>query len=278
MLNEIYQVNWVLIDVIIIFLLFLLLISVKIFKSSHRWRSKFSNEALEYYILPKSYTDGTGSFLDIKHCSLTRNSSLYKENQDIPLIFLIRTKFKKRLTKIITEGLSCYGFNTINLKLKIKSKIKISNGLIDDEMNSLISSVIRYCNREENISTPRYILINYSKFFNPTEKILSDPMNDGLLCINPRITKHKNRNREDIFADNSQYPQIFYIFSRRNLFLLKNPNLKCFINEFAKITTSKVELITLEKSTRSFKYYETILLGIIIDIIENKLLKSQSHS
>ncbi|MBY8991312.1 MAG: hypothetical protein KGD58_11205 [Candidatus Lokiarchaeota archaeon] len=274
MLTEIYQVNWVLIDVVIIFLLFLLLISVKFFKSSHRWRLKFSNEALENYPLPKSYNDGTGRFLDIKHCSLTRNSSLYKEYQDIPIIFMIRTKFKKRLTKIITEGLSCYGFNIINLKLKINSRTKISNGLIDDEMNSLIYSVIGYCNREAIISIPRYILINYSKFFISAEKILSDPMNDGLLCINPRITKHKIRNMEDIFDDNPQYPQIFYIFSRRNLFLLKNPNLKCFINEFAEITTSKVELITLEKSTRNFKYYETILLGIIIDIIENKLLKS----
>lgn len=274
MLYEIYQVNWVLIDVVIIFLLFLLLIGVKIFKSSHRWRSKFSNDALESYSLPKSYNNGTGRFLTVKHCSLTRNPSLYKENRDIPTIFMIRTKFKKPLTKIITEGLSSYGFNIVNLKLKVNSRIKISNGVIDDEMNSLIYSVIGYCNREAIISIQRYILINYSKLFIPTEKLLSDPMNDGLLCINPRMIKHKIRNVKDIFDRYPQCPQIFYIFSRRNLFLLKNPDLKCFVNEFTEMPISKVELITVEKSTRNFKYYETILLGIIIDIIQNKLLKS----
>jgi hypothetical protein len=99
-------------------------------------------------------------------------------------------------------------------------------------------------------------------------------MNDGLLCINPRITKHKIGDKKNIFFNNPQYPQIFYIFSGRNFFILKNPHLKYFLNEFTENSTSKVELITLEKSTRNFKYYETILLGSIIDIIENKLLKS----
>ena len=49
MVTNIYQIDWVLVDTTIIVLLFLLLLGVKIFKSTHRWRSNFSNEALEYY-------------------------------------------------------------------------------------------------------------------------------------------------------------------------------------------------------------------------------------
>ena len=274
MFNEIYQVNWVYVDAVIIFLLFLLLISVKIFKSSHRWRLKFANEALEHFYLPKSCNNGTGDFKIIKNCSLTRNSSLFKEYKEKPLILIIRTKFKKHLTKIITEGLGSYGFNIINLKLKFNSRVKNSNGLIDDEINSLIPSVISCFSREGLIVNPKYNLLIHSKSFVPNSTVLSDPINNGLLFINPRMTKHNIRNTKEIFLNVPKYPQIFYIFSKRNFFILKNSNLKYFLNKFTENIPNKVELITLEKATRNFKFYETILLGILIDIIENKLLKS----
>lgn len=274
MFNEVHQVNWVLIDVVIIFLLFLLLISVKIFKSSHRWRLKFSNRSLEKYSLSKSFNKEIDHSLSIKNCSLTRNSSLFKNYQKIPTILFIRTKFKKHLTNIMTEGLSSYGFNIINLKFKINSRVKNFRSLIEDEIQTLVPLVIDRFILEEIITIPQYILVSYSRFLAPTNRIISDPLNKGLLFINPRMSQDMIRDIKDIFGDNPQHRQIFYIFSRKSFLILKNPDLKYFLNEFDENFTSKVELITLEKSTRNFKYYETILLGSIIDIIENKLLKS----
>jgi hypothetical protein len=274
MLSKIFQVNWVFIDGIIIFLLFLLLISVKIFKSTHRWRLKFSNNALESYFLPKSFNRGLDQSILIKHGSLTRNSSIFKNFQKFPTILNVRTKFKKHLSHIITEGLSSYGFNIINLKIKVDFRVKNSKDIIEKEIHNLISSVIAHYIREEIIILPHYILLAYSRFLVPTKKIISDPMNKGLLYINPRLNKGEIRDNKDIFINLPQHPQMFYIFSRRYFFLLNNPHLKHFISELPKDLTSKAELITLEKSTRSFKYYETVLLGMIIDIIQNKILKS----
>jgi hypothetical protein len=276
MLNEFFQVNWVLVDAIIIVFLFLLLISVRIFKSTHRWRLRFSNEALEYLSLPKSYDIGTGHFIFIKQCNLTRNSSRYKDYQENPLIMIVRTKLKTHLTKIITEGLSSYGFNIINLKLKIKFKSPNNdkNGVLEGEINSLISLVISYFNLEGLIPNPRYILLNCSKSFVPHKKILSAPNEIGHILVNPRINKLNNVNLKETFHNLPQHPHLFYIFSTRNFFFLKNLDLKHFIYEFDENNKDKANLITLEKSTKRFKYYETIFLGTIIDIIENKLLRS----
>ena len=122
MLSNAFQVNWVFVDTVIIILLFLLLLAVKIFKSSHRWRLSFSNEALEYHPFPEPFDNGGSHNIRAKQCSLVRNSSLHKQYENYPVVLIIRTKSNRHLTKIITEGLSSYGFNIINLKLNIKLK------------------------------------------------------------------------------------------------------------------------------------------------------------
>jgi len=280
MVSNAFQVDWVFVDTVIIILLFLLLLGVRIFKSTHRWRSSFSNEALEYYSFPKPYDVGRIHYIKTKHCSLTRNSSLHKQYDKCPLILILRTKFKRHLTKIITEGLSSYGFNVINLKLNIKldSSSNTLNRTINDEVKSLISLILDYFKHEGFIANSRYILLNLSKPFFPNTEILTDPEKIGLLLINPRMNKYNIGSLKEIFLTSPQYTQLFYIFSKKNFFILKNNNLKHFIKEFDENITNKAELITLEKSTKSFKYYETILLGIIIDILETKLMKSTNYT
>lgn len=280
MVSNAFQVDWVFVDTVIIILLFLLLLGVRIFKSTHRWRLSFSNEALEYYPFPKPYDIGRIHYIKTKHCSLTRNSSQHKQYDKCPLILILRTKFKRHLTKIITEGLSSYGFNVINLKLNIKldSRSNTLDRTINDEVKSQISLILDYFEHEELIANSKCILLNFSKPFFPNTEILTDPERIGLLLINPRMNKYNVGSLKEIFHTLPQYTQFFYIFSKRSFLILKNYDLKRFIREFDENFTNKAELITLEKSTKSFKYYETILLGIIIDILEHKLMKSANYT
>ncbi|MFX1344220.1 MAG: hypothetical protein ACFFBC_14265 [Promethearchaeota archaeon] len=276
MVRGVFQVDWAFVDIIIIILLFLLLISVKIFKSTHRWRTSFSNKALDFYSFPKLSNIENDQYISIKNCNLTKNLSRQKQYDTKPLILILRSKFKKQLAKILTEGLSSYGFNVINLKLKIKlgRSSNTSNKLINSKLNFLISLILDYFKREKLIANSKYVLLNLSKPFFANIEIQKDPELIGLLLINPRMNKYNIGGLKEILLAQSQITRFFYIFSKRNFFIFKNSNLKHFYMEFDGNIKSKAELITLDKSNKSFKYYETILLGIIIDILENKLMKT----
>ncbi len=66
MLYDIYQIDWIFVDTIIIILLILLLVSVKIFKSTHRWRSSFSNAFLDRFHFAETQKFFGNKFVTIK--------------------------------------------------------------------------------------------------------------------------------------------------------------------------------------------------------------------
>ncbi|MFX0029347.1 MAG: hypothetical protein ACFE8B_09065 [Candidatus Hermodarchaeota archaeon] len=276
MLYNAFQVDWIFVDTVIIILLFLLLLAVKIFKSTHRWRLSFSNEALESHSFPKPFGNSESNNIKVKHCNLVRNSSLCKQYENYPLVLIIRKKFKKHLAKILTEGLSSYGFNIINLKLQIKFDLSLNNAY--DVIKFLLSRIIDNFKNQDLIRNSDYIVLNLSRSVNPNREGVSDPNEIGYIAVNPRINKYNIGSLKEIFLNQLQYPQLFYIFSKRNFFILKNNDLKYVNNEIGGNIINMANLITLEKASRGFKYYETILLGIIIDIIENKLVKSTNHT
>ena len=71
-----FRIDWVFIDTIIIILLILLLIGVKVFKSTHRWRLNFSNTALEYHSFHKTQDQVTNRVISKKYWYLTKNTYL----------------------------------------------------------------------------------------------------------------------------------------------------------------------------------------------------------
>ncbi|HEY0090009.1 MAG TPA: hypothetical protein VGB37_14270, partial [Candidatus Lokiarchaeia archaeon] len=64
--------------------------------------------------------------------------------------------------------------------------------------------------------------------------------------------------------------KIYFLFSEKRNFFLKNQYLKNYLNGNSREPTKLLYLKTIEKAKASFKYYETILLGILIDIIKKK--------
>ncbi len=279
MVNLLLRIDWVFVDTIIIILLILLLIGVRFFKSTHRWRLSFSNNALEYHSFHKSEEQVASRALSTKYWDLTKNTSLQDKDKDDNVIIILRTTFKKKLVRIFTEGLSSYGFNVISLKIKIIQNLdsKISTESINDELQPLISSIINKSEQKKLLSNPNYILLNFSGSLFPNSAIFSDSKNTGLILLNPKINKSNVGIHQEIYNSQQQDPQLFYIFSRRSFFIFKNNKLKLYKKNLEEKSEKKVELIILEKSNRNFKYYEIILLGILIDIIGSKLIKSKNH-
>ncbi|MFX1568715.1 MAG: hypothetical protein ACFFCV_10150 [Promethearchaeota archaeon] len=277
MIYVIFYIDWIFIDTIIIILLFLLLLSVKLFKRTHRWRNSFSNQSLEQVNLPKAHNILKNQFVFIKKWSCTRNSSL--DGSNYPLLLIIRTKGKRKLMRILTEGLCSYGFNVLNLKIQIKniSQKAVSEKNIITDWNSIIYTTIDFCKKSKVIIEPSYILISLSKFLFSFNQILSNNNNLGMILINPKINKQNLKNYANAIKEFSSKPQIYNIFSKYSVFLLKNYNFVRFLNKFDPQVTNILKISTINKAKKSFKNYETIVLSILIDIIENISFNSNNR-
>lgn len=278
MSNDIFQLDWIFIDTIIIVLLILLLLCVKLYKLTHRWRFSFSNEALEFISYRKPPLEINNQSISTSKWTLTRNVSLREEINKKPLIIILRTNYKKRLLYILTEGLSSYGFNVINLRLKIR--LDKNNNLFDkallDNIRHLISTVIDFFKEIDSEFNLNYLLLNYSKSSLSYISILTDPKNCGMILINPKLNNENIKNYNDIFKSSPLNSQLYTIFSKRSIFILNNKNLKRLLSLYNHQKEKKLNIITIKKAKYSFNYYETILLGMIISLIENKLLKAKN--
>jgi len=270
-MTNIFQIDWILVDTIIIILLLLLLLVIKIFKITHRWRHTFSNEAIEYKYFSQLNGKAKNRILLTKKYCLTRN--LTQKEGKLPIILIFRMNYKRTLLKVLTEGLSSYGFTVISIKAKIEHTSGSSEfeKTLVNEWKRLFSEIIKNFQLPD-IKSSKFILISGSKDFFTFKHFLSDFDNLGAILINPRIYEKPNM---AVFRKSYISPQIFSIFSRKSILFLKNKQLYKFLNDFSLQKDNKIKYLIIENATYSFKYYETILLGIIIDIIENKLLKSK---
>ncbi|MHA2268541.1 MAG: hypothetical protein ACXAB8_12150 [Promethearchaeota archaeon] len=272
MVNNLFQVDWIFVDTIIIVLLVMLLIGVRIFKSIYRWRFSFSNIDLDHYSFHQTHEQPNSQSLNTKYWELTKNTTLTNAKTSNKVIIIVRTTYKKKLLRVLTEGLCSYGFIIISLKIKKKGSENIN-----DELHTLISSIIEKSEQKNLIKSSYYVLLEYTHSWFPSNVVLSDPNNTGLILLNPKMTKNHLGTLQEIINSQQQHSQLFYIFNKKSFYFLKNKNVKRYKTYFGDKSENKIELITLEKSNSNFKYYETILLGILIDIIENKLVETKVH-
>ncbi|MCK4380894.1 MAG: hypothetical protein KAW51_07105 [Candidatus Lokiarchaeota archaeon] len=275
MLNDIFQIDWIFVDIIIIILLILLLVSVKIFKSTHRWRSSFSNITLDTFFVSDVQKLVGNKFILTKKVTLIRDSSLQEICNENPLILILRTHHKRKFLRILTEGLGNYGFNIISVKLKIKhyqNSIKFEN-IVIHELKSIISTFINLYKEKGLILNQNYILLSHSGSSFPYKAILNDIKNEGMILINPKINLKNLKYFIKVNDNKLTNDHLYTIFSKNSTFVLPNKNLKFLQANISSQKLTGLKILTLGKAKKSFKYYETIVLGMIIDIIKNKLLK-----
>ncbi len=268
---DIFRLNWILIDTIIIILLLLALVFVKIFKETFRYRSSLSNEALECIKSEKSGIDlRKYSFID-NNWSLIVNKGKKNRIRTKPLIVLIRTNKRKKLIHVLSEGLGSCGFNILNIKIQSKffSHNFTLNKSIIEEIRDFTTQLINFYEHEEFTLNRKYFLINYHKSNLSDISAISDKNNQGIILINPKLKKARNGNLHKNVNNNEVNSSLYVIFNKKSIGNLTNKNYKNFLREFNELKNNLLKIITLEKARSSFKYYETILLGILVNIIEN---------
>ncbi len=274
---NLFQFDWIIIDTVVIILLIVFLVSVKIFKERFRWRSTLSNIALEQFIFDKQSLELTNQNIIVKNISITVNNVLKSKNMLKPSIVIFRSTKNKRLVKVLTEGLASYGFDVINITLNIKSfdSSESIKKQIQEEFNHQISSVLNFFKLKQLITNSSYLTINYHKSKVFLNSIIYDKNNAGMILINPKFEIIDQKKIAEIIDKKEVLSKLFIIFSENSSTFLTNKNLNKFLTYLADYNSLKSNLLIVDKSKSSFKYYETILLGIIINLIESNILKSQ---
>jgi hypothetical protein len=271
---NIFQVDWILVDTIIIILLVLLLVGVKIFKEAYRWRFSLSNEYLTRTTAKALSFNLDRPSIYIKKWNLTKSKVLQEEISSKPSLFIIRTCRKQRLLKILTEGLSTYGFNVVNIWLNIKADKGKSKKIrdIEREIQQIIPSFLSIYNQNLHLLSQRYVVVNFDKKIIPYNIITKDSNSFKLISINPRLNLANLKIMQTLETVSNPQFQLFIIFSERLNPILKNRNSnKKILSDKNLKNSNKFKCHTIQKAKSTFKYYETVLLSIIIKNIDNKI-------
>ena len=271
---DIFQVDWILVDTIIIILLVLLLIGVKIFKEAYRWRFSLSNEFLTRTTAKALSFNLDRPSIYIKKWNLTKSKVIQEEISTKPSIFIIRTHRKQMLLKILTEGLSTYGFNVVNIWLNIKAdkgkRKKIRD--IEREIQQILPSFLSNDNQNIRLLSQGCVIVNFDKRIIPNNIITKDSNSIKLISINPRLNLANLKIMQTLETVSNPQFQLFIIFSERLNPFLKNRNSnKKILSDKTLKNSNKFKYHTIQKAKSTFKYYETVLLSIIIKNIDNKI-------
>jgi hypothetical protein len=257
---NIFHLNWVLIDTIIIFLLIFLLVSVKLYKENARWRNNISNLSLEVKNFPLEHNGMIIQEKHLKNMRIVRNLDSIMENKKPPIIFN-KNKSNEELTGILIQGLASYGFTIVSLKFKTKDSFSLSK-LLD------------IINQKILIQHSKYIFIGFD-FSHPSyQSILNDSKNSGMILINPIYNKTALSNFKKVISSANLKDKLCVIHNYYSFFLFKNRNLKKILNLLSDGMYRQFKLITIQNARVLFKNYETVLLGFIIRYIEDRINQS----
>ncbi|MHA1105685.1 MAG: hypothetical protein ACTSPN_08175 [Promethearchaeota archaeon] len=259
---DIFRVDWILVSSVIIIILITFLIWVKIYKILTRWRYTFANEDI-YLSSYNSIERENESNIKVCRWNYAINNKL--TNKSDPTVIILRTKKRISLLRVISEGLSSYGLRVINILLSISktSSLDSSKNNINDEMKCIINSIMEITSGSAN--NDKYMLISYhDKNINPLY-ITNDKNFQGHIIINSKLNfEEKKENLIREVGINSA-KDIYLIFSEYNIIKFKNKTVeKCGGTQYSNNT------IIVSNATRNFKYFETILFGIILNLI-NKI-------
>jgi len=211
----------------------------------------------------------------VKKFRITVNNVLKDTSMRKPSLLLIKTNAKK-IFEVLTEGLASYGFNVIDITLNIKS----SNRRFSFEKKSqdlsqpFISTILNFLKERQLMNNLSYLTIIHQKSKFSSNSILFDKNNLGMILINPKIDIFTELSINGIIENRELLSKLYLIFSKKSSLFLTSKNLKDFLIWLKDCNVLKSNLQVLDRSKSSFKYYETILLGIIINIIDSNILKS----
>ncbi len=267
---DIFQVDWITVDIIIIVLLILLLIGVKVLKEIYRWRFFFSNISTIRKVDNFLYINNKVSSISIKKSNLTTSSVFQQEDLIKPTLVIIKGYRKLMLLKALTEAFCTSGYNVISLRLKIANK-NISERLksnIKKELQQTFPNIIMFYNQDVNLLSQNYIVIDFTKKVLPLNLLLSDIYCRNIILINPRLKFYNLEVYLNLLSDLNQNSKFITIFSEKLNPFFKNKKVKKILHY--KETFKYTNYTIIQKTKSTFKYYETLLLSEIIRYIEKQ--------
>lgn len=259
---DIFRVDWILVSSVVIILLIIFLIWVKIYKMLTRWRYTFANEDI-YLSSFNSIEKEHNSNIIVSQWNYAINNKLM--NKSDPTIIILRTKRRISLLRVITEGLSSYGLRVINIRLSFskKSSPESSKNNINDEMKYIINSIMEIISGSAN--NKKYMLVSYHDKNINSICITSEKNYQGHIIINSKLNFEENKENLIREVGINSVKDIYLIFSEYNIIKFKNKTVeKCCRTQYSNNST------IVSNATRNFKYFETILFGIILNLI-NKI-------
>lgn len=273
----IFQIDWIFWDTIIIFLLIIFLISVKIFKNTHRWRNFLSNPLImenktknfeiqcgEKEIFRISFTLFESKINDIAENNNNKTSNL-----------LIIFKKRRYNTYPYAEALASIDLKVVFIDFKKVRKvegkklvkIKISGGLIDK-----ISKAI-YIHFNDIGDGPEYQKIVFL-FPNLTIQFLkiSTLTNffDKFFLILSNFSENYEILKNFLNQDIIDIKKLYFIIPLKRLLKLDEDQLNKINRLKDNYKIHEKNILILEKSFKSLKNYETIIIGFILNNIFNK--------
>lgn len=273
----IFQIDWIFWDTIIIFLLIIFLISVKIFKNTHRWRNFLSNPLImenktknfeiqcgEQEIFRISFTLFESKINDVAENNNNKTSNL-----------LIIFKKRRYNTYPYAEALASIDLKVVFIDFKKVRKvegkklvkIKISGGLIDKISKAIYIHFIDIGDGPEyqkivflfpNLTIQFLKISTLTNFFDKFFLILSN------FSENYEILK--NFLNQDIIDKK----KLYFIIPLKRLLKLDEDQLNRINRLKDNYKIHEKNILILEKSFKSLKNYETIIIGFILNNIFNK--------
>ena len=266
---NIFQVDWITVDIIIITLLILLLIGVKVLKEAYRWRFFFSNASTIRRIDRHPDINTHFSMISIKKCTLTKSSVSQQENLTKPPIIIIRRFRKLMLLKALTEAFCSFGYSVINVHLKTMTNTGTNRmtSEVEEEVKQTFPSIVKFYNQDADIVNQHYNIIDFKKRLLPYNLLLKDLDCRSLILINPRLDSYNLELFSTLLDDSNKDTQLITIFSEKLNPFFTNKKIKKILLDNETLKNSKIT--TIQKAKSTFKYYETILLSVIIRYIKN---------
>ena len=225
---DIFQVDWITVDIIIIILLILLLIGVKVLKELYRWRFCFSNVSTIRKVDNLLEINNQFSSISIKKCNLTSSSVFQQEDLIKPTIILIRNYRKQMLLKSLTEAFCTFGYNVISLRLKIltKNKTKRLISEIKKELQQIFPIIIMFYNQDINLLSQIYNVIDFSKKILPLNLLLKDIHCRNIILVNPHLKSYNLDTYLTLLNDSNKNSELITIFSEKLNPFFKNKKVK----------------------------------------------------
>jgi len=267
---DIFQVDWITVDIIIIVLLVLLLIGVKVLKEIYRWRFFFSSVSTIRKVDSLLDINNQVSSISINKSNLTTSSVFQQEGLIKPTIVLIKRYRKLMLLKALTEAFCTSGYNVVNLRLKISNKNMTERLIshIEKELQQTFPTVIMFYNQDVNLLSQNYIVIDFTKKVLPLNLLLRDIYCQKIILINPRLKSSNLEVYLTLLSDSNKNSKLITIFSENLNPLFKNKKVKKILQY--KETFKYTNYTVIQKTKSTFKYYETLLLSEIIRYIEKQ--------